>query len=181
MVQNFASPVELGFALSLCLWTHSKQFTQDLILNNVEVNDSIIKTHSCTPYVFTSRLLRVCRPGESDKGEKKKKKHKALQALVSEGQDVIRTVQTLIEQVREYLTSEQLNLSHSSFLPLCVCVCLCPSVSVSPCPSVSFSLSLSLSPSLSLSVCLWGCRGSSNQSKWDKKPHNKLPKTQCDR
>ena len=97
--------------MSLCLWTHSKQFTQDFIPHNVEiqgkVNESIVKIH----YVFTSRLLRVFRPGESDKGEKKKKKHKALQALVSEGQDIIRTVQTLIEQVREYLSAVQLNLS----------------------------------------------------------------------
>ena len=136
--------------MSLCLWTYSKQFTQDLIPNNVEVYDSIVKTQSCTPYVFTSTLLHVGRPGESDKGEKKKKKHKALQALVSEGQDVIRTVQTLIEQVREYLTSEQLNLCHSSFLPPSLSLCLCLSVSVSLSPSVSFSPSLSPPPPLSL-------------------------------
>ncbi|XP_070197883.1 syntaxin-binding protein 4-like isoform X2 [Littorina saxatilis] len=41
----------------------------------------------------------VSRSGDLVKGEKKKKKQKMTQTLLLEGQDVIRTVQTLIEQV----------------------------------------------------------------------------------
>lgn len=46
-----------------------------------------------------STEIQSAKHEEDDKGRQKKKRHKALQMLVSEGQEVIRTVRSLIEQV----------------------------------------------------------------------------------
>ena len=65
---------------------------------------------------YMVNLLRVHR--DIEKGDKKKKKHKALQSLLTEGQDVIRSVQTLLEQVRKYWDVHWFGCE----LPTCDCV-----------------------------------------------------------